>query len=82
VAYNNFYDVNAEHCDGVTVYSGSNGNLAVDPRFTNESGGDYTLRSASPLIDAGNPDAAYNDLDGSVNDIGLFGGLRSMGGVE
>jgi hypothetical protein len=82
VAYNNFFDVNAEHCDGVTTYSGTEGNLAVDPRFTNESGGDYTLRSASPLIDAGNPDAAHNDLDGSVNDIGLYGGLRSMGGVE
>ncbi|HEX9973656.1 MAG TPA: T9SS type A sorting domain-containing protein, partial [bacterium] len=28
----------------------------------------------SPCIDAGNPDPAYNDLDGSRNDMGAFGG--------
>jgi hypothetical protein len=80
VVYSDFYDLNSEHCDGITTYSGENGNIAVDPKFTDEAGGDFTLKSSSPLIDAGQPDAVYNDPDGSLNDIGLYGGPRSMGG--
>ena len=81
VLYTDFFDVNAEHCDGVTTYSGVDGNLAVDPKFTDEAGGDYTLKGTSPLIDAGNPDPSWNDPDGTVNDIGLYGGPRSLGGA-
>jgi len=32
-------------------------------------------------VDAGDPDAAYNDLDGSRNDMGAFGGQRLDPGV-
>lgn len=80
ITYTDFWGVTNENCDGTTVYSGSEGNLKVDPMFTDESGGDYTLKSGSPLIDAGLPDSVYNDPDGSANDIGLYGGPRSMGG--
>ncbi|MBC8322151.1 MAG: right-handed parallel beta-helix repeat-containing protein [Candidatus Marinimicrobia bacterium] len=35
---------------------------------------DYELSDGSPCIDAGHPDLEYNDLDGSRNDMGAFGG--------
>jgi hypothetical protein len=41
--------------------------------------GDYSdddlhLDSTSSCVDAGNPSAAFNDTDGSVNDMGAYGG--------
>ena len=38
----------------------------------NRVGADYNLLVNSPCIDAGNPDAAYYDLDGTVADMGAF----------
>ena len=35
---------------------------------------DGTLKTNSPAINAGPPDAQYNDRDGTRNDIGMFGG--------
>jgi hypothetical protein len=49
-------------------------NLNTDPKFTNSSAGDFTLKPDSPCIDAGPTDPQYNDRDGSRNDIGMFGG--------
>ena len=49
-------------------------NLEVDPRFLDAEGGDWTLDEMSAAIDAGNPASAYNDVDGSRNDMGVFGG--------
>ncbi len=80
ITYTDFWDVTHENCDNVTTYTGENGNISVDPEFEDEDGGDYRLRDGSPLIDAGVPDEALNDPDGSTNDIGLYGGPRSMGG--
>lgn len=80
VLYSNFWDVDHENCDNTTTYTGENGNISVDPEFADEDGGDYSLSSGSPLIDAGMPDEIYNDPDGTTNDIGLYGGPRSMGG--
>jgi hypothetical protein len=34
----------------------------------------YHLISGSPAINAGDPDVGFNDLDGTRNDIGIFGG--------
>jgi len=34
----------------------------------------YRLSKYSPCIDAGNPKKAYRDMDGSLNDMGIFGG--------
>jgi len=45
-----------------------------DPKFTDLANGDYTLASDSPAINAGPPDAQYNDRDGTRNDIGMYGG--------
>ncbi len=76
--------VNAAYCDIQGGWNGT-GNLNADPLFMNDK---YHLADASPCIDTGNPDAAYNDPEnasnpgfalyparGTVrNDIGAFGG--------
>ncbi|MDP2209753.1 MAG: right-handed parallel beta-helix repeat-containing protein [Bacteroidota bacterium] len=50
------------------------GDFSLDPQFINKEKENYRLSSNSPCINAGNPDFHYNDLDGSRNDIGVFGG--------
>jgi len=58
-------------------YNGTNvgaNDLSADPMFADVMRGDYSLLSSSPCINAGNPDPAYNDRDGSRNDIGAYGG--------
>ena len=60
------------------------GNIDEDPLFVAPTAGDGTdynglsaswwLQAGSPCINAGNPDAMYNDLDGSRNDMGAYGG--------
>jgi len=42
--------------------------------FADTTKEDYRLSKLSPCIDAGNPDVRYNDIDGSRNDIGAYGG--------
>ena len=44
----------------------------VDPRFDD---GAWTVSEFSPARDAGNPLDAYNDPDGTRNDMGTFGGI-------
>ena len=63
-----------EYCGTLVDPTGLDGNLSVDPLFTDAANGDYTLAAGSPCIDAGDPDAAYDDLDGTRNDMGAFGG--------
>lgn len=50
-------------------YPGPNGILA-DPVLADPASGDYSLDGTSPCIDAGHPDAIYNDSDGTRNDMG------------
>lgn len=50
------------------------GNFSADPIYLNPEAGDYHLQLGSPAIDAGNPDAAFNDVDASRNDLGAYGG--------
>jgi hypothetical protein len=78
-AYNTFWRGTNESCDG-SVWSGVDGNLASDPLFTDEAAGDYTLLAGSPCIDAGPPAPAHADPDGTRNDIGAYGGHKSIGG--
>jgi hypothetical protein len=46
------------------------GNIYDDALFLDPLAHDYRLQNPSPCIDAGDPDPAYNDLDGSRNDMG------------
>lgn len=52
----------------------TSGNSVEDPDFTNATGEDFTLRSSSPCINAGDPDSAMDDADGTRNDKGAYGG--------
>ncbi len=59
---------------------GGLGNIALDPLVVDLTGRDLHLSSASPGIDAGDPDIGYNDalrppaLGGVRNDMGVYGG--------
>lgn len=69
--YNLVYD----DSDGACMGCSGNGNLTSDPKFTDAVAGDFTLKAGfSPAINAGNPLAGYNDVDGTRNDMGAFGG--------
>ncbi|NIV15418.1 MAG: hypothetical protein GWN62_30440, partial [Aliifodinibius sp.] len=70
VSYNNLWN-NRIDSRGA---AGDETNISVDPMFVNISQSDYHLSKESPCIDAGNPAAVYEDLDGTRNDIGAFGG--------
>ncbi len=62
--------------------TGTEGNLSVEPSFVSFTLGDATdddlsLVAGSPLLDLGDPSAAYNDLDGSRNSVGAEGGPQT-----
>ncbi len=50
------------------------GDITQDPQFVNPSSYDYHLQPGSPCINTGDPNANYNDIDGSRNDMGAYGG--------
>ena len=75
VSYNNCWN-NADNYNSQSggIAEPGPGGLEEDPLFV---GGAYFLDDdpvASPCIDAGDPDAIYNDIDGSRNDMGWHGG--------
>ena len=49
----------------LSLTTGTDGNVGADPRLTfrDVDGGDYTLLSSSPCIDAGSPTAAFTATD-------------------
>jgi hypothetical protein len=68
IEYNDFW--NPHHLDTQVLPT----NLLLDPQFLNMDLQDYRLSPSSPCVNAGNPDPAYNDLDGTRNDMGAYGG--------
>jgi PKD repeat protein len=67
--YNNLWS------NGTSLLQGSN-NVYSDPLFVDEI--NYHLQFDSLARDAGNPAEAYNDKDGSRNDMGADGGPRGV----
>ena len=69
-----------DYYDGTWTPVGSDGNIDEDPGYASTSGSpsawDLSLSSGSALIDAGDP--AIEDSDGSVSDIGAYGGPESF----
>lgn len=47
-------------------------NLDGDPKFNDRTNNDYHLRAGSAAFDAGNPNTALNDPDGTRGDIGAL----------
>lgn len=50
------------------------GDISANPLYRDEPNDDYHLQAGSPCIDSGNPAPAYNDPDGTRNDMGAYGG--------
>jgi len=46
--------------------------LSEEPAFVDADRSVFRLAASSPCIDAGDPDSAYNDPDGSRNDMGAI----------
>jgi hypothetical protein len=61
---------NTTNYDGVTPGTGC---ISLDPRYVNAAGGDFHVGIHSPAIDAGDPNPARNDPDGSRGDMGIYG---------
>jgi MYXO-CTERM domain-containing protein len=79
VTYSAFYDNTADHAGGYASFDPEgDGNLIGEPLFVDYTldgdctNDDLTLSGSSPLIDAGDP--ADLDEDGTVADIGAYGG--------
>ncbi len=68
VEYNDLFNMT-----NLNVIAGA-GNISADPLFTTTYPQSFRLQPGSPCINAGNPSAAYNDADGSRNDMGAYGG--------
>jgi len=72
VSYSNIQNgENAFHLTNSGMVWGE-GNIITNPGFIDYESGNYRLTMGSPCINAGNPDIAYNDSDGSRNDIGAY----------
>lgn len=69
-SYNLFWENESDY-EGCAAGAGD---FNADPLFVDPEVGDFALAENSPCVDAGDPDPAYNDPDGSRNDIGIFGG--------
>jgi Right handed beta helix region len=79
IEYNDFFG-NTTLVDGQAdpaAFAASN--LFVDPEFLGYVGlfpevNDFHLQGGSPLVDAGDPDTTFDDLDGTRAEMGCYGG--------
>jgi hypothetical protein len=60
---------NIDSCNGILYPADIDGNLTLDPELLGDT---LHLSATSPLVDAGQP--SLRDPDGSISDIGVFGG--------
>jgi hypothetical protein len=69
--YNDAWHNHASNHSGIGSSPGVH-SISTDPGYTNPDAWDYMLNPLSPCINTGDPDPAYNDPDGSRDDIGAF----------
>jgi len=82
-SYNDVYNSSLQSMTFGGTFSAGPRDISEDPSFINahcssESPSDFTLSGSSPAIDAGDPDSAFNDVDGSRNDMGAYGGSGGL----
>jgi parallel beta-helix repeat protein len=65
--YNDLWNNNPNY--NVSGIAGTH-DFSADPLYVDRAGRNYRLQPLSPCINAGDPDPAYNDPDGSRNDLG------------
>jgi len=80
INFNGFYNNGSDPSTGVTSYTGSpsfdsytSGDV-YGPSSLDEDGYDFHLASGSGYIDKGIVGVDYRDVDGSINDLGMYGG--------
>jgi len=56
-----------------TIPAGQN-SIAASPYFVHGNAGDFRLTPWSPCVNAGSPGAGFMDPDGTINDMGAYGG--------
>ena len=52
--------------------------ISSNPNFVNAEFGDFELMPHSPCLNSGHPDFKYNNLDGSRNTMGAYGGPGAL----
>ncbi|HEX2974554.1 MAG TPA: right-handed parallel beta-helix repeat-containing protein, partial [Bacteroidales bacterium] len=70
VSYNDVWNCRTKY----NLNTPGTGNLVKDPLFINPDTQNFGLMAGSPCIDTGDPASAFNDIDGSRNDMGAYGG--------
>ena len=60
--------------DEVRHIQTDHGNIRGEPLFTDIEENDFTLLEESPCIDAGDSSDVFIDLNGTRNDLGIYGG--------
>jgi hypothetical protein len=58
---------------GQPISAGAN-SFTLAPNFVDSAHGDFRLRSNSPCVNHGSQGVAFMDPDGTVNDVGAYGG--------
>ncbi len=71
IDYNNWYKNEPQDKEGGTI---GQGNIGYDPKFVDPDNGDFHLTKFSKAINRGDPSEIYNDVDGTRNDMGCYGG--------
>ncbi|NIA28497.1 MAG: T9SS type A sorting domain-containing protein, partial [Actinobacteria bacterium] len=80
VSYTDFVNILEKYqiSHGNGTITEESGVISQNPGFVNIAKGDYRLQESSPCIDAGDPELIYEDIDGTRNDMGAFGGSTPM----
>lgn len=56
--------------------------ISLEPLFVDFENNNYHLQDESPCVDAGNPKSIYDDVDGTRNDMGAYGGQVARGQMD